>query len=194
MEVRAVSVMNPNYSQIPESLAQSALGRFLLVPFREPHTLSIVSGRPCDELRQELLSVGSFSSNIRVFDFGDTLGIGQRMIPGSGPCLGPLMYCQCETAASGSCIITAKWRLPSFMLVSVFGFVTATFLLMTSLATGRNAPFRMIGGPELSSDPVRDVALKVMLISIGMNVLGRSLPRRQVMNYLREKVATSHAG
>jgi hypothetical protein len=65
---------------------------------------------------------------------------------------------------------------------------------MTSLASGRNAPFRMIGGPELSSDPVRDVALKVMLISIGMNVLGRSLPRRQVMNYLREKVATSHAG
>ena len=80
------------------------------------------------------------------------------------------------------------------MLVSVFGFVAATFLLMISLATGLNAPFRMIGGPVLSSDPVRDVALKVMLISIAMNVFGRSLPQRQVMDYLRGKVATSYAG
>jgi hypothetical protein len=187
-------VMNPNYRQVPEPLAQNAVGRILLVPFREPNTLSIVSERSCSELRQELLSVGSFSSSIQVFDFGHTLGIGQNIIPRSGLCLGPLMYCQCRAAAFGGSIVTTKWRLPSFMLASVFGLIAATLLLIISLATGLDAPFRMIGGPELSSDPVRDVALKIMLISIAINVLGRSLPHGQVLDYLREKLVTSQAG
>jgi hypothetical protein len=186
--------MNPTYMQIPESLVQSAFGRLLLIPFRGPHTSRIHSDRSCGELRQELLSVGSYSSSIHVFDFGQTLGIGQITIPGSGLCLGPLMYCPCEETASGGSIISAKWRLPGFMLVSVFGFLAAGLLLMVSLVTGLDATFRMIGGPELSSNPVQDVALKIMLISMAMNVLGRSLPQGHVMHYLSEKVATSDLG
>jgi hypothetical protein len=185
--------MNPNYRQIPEPLAQSILGRILLVPFRESQTLHIVSERSCSDLRQELLSVGSFSSAIQGFDFGHTLGIAQSVIPRGGLCLGPLLYCQCKPAASAGSIVTAKLRLPSYMLVSAFGLVVATLLLIISLATGLDAPFQMIGGPELSSDPVKDLALKAMLIAIALNMLGRSLPHGRAMAYLRQKVETRQA-
>ena len=186
--------MNFNYRQIPEPLVQSALGRLCLCLFAGRMHLGIGSDRSCGELRQELLSVGPYSSSIQVFDFGYTIGIGQNVIPSSGLCLGPLMYCPCEARASGGSIIIAKWRLPGFMLVSVLGFVAAALLLVISLVTGLDASLRMIGGPELSSNPVQDVALKTMLISIAVNVLGRSLPQGHVMNYLREKVAPSYVG
>lgn len=80
------------------------------------------------------------------------------------------------------------------MLVSVLGFVAAALLLVISLVTGLDASFRMIGGPELSSNPVRNVALKTMLISIAVNVLGRSLPQGHVTDYLRERVGTNYVG
>ena len=164
------------------------------MPFRGRIHCSIGSDRSFAEIRQELLSVGPYAPSIQVFDFGYTIGIGQNVIPSSGLCLGPLMYCPCEPRASGGSIIIAKWRLPGFMLVSVLGFVAAALLLVISLVTGLDASLQMIGGPELSSNPVQDVALKTMLISIAVNVLGRSLPQGHVMDYLHAKIPASHVG
>ena len=182
--------MNFNYRQVPEGLTQTRLGRLLLIPFRELNTQNFVSKRSCTELRQDLLTVGSYSSEIRVFDFGETLVIGQKVIPGIRLCLGPLMYCKCQDLEFGGSTVSAKWRLPSAMLASVAGLVAAILLLIVSLATGLDAPFRMFGGPELSSNSVRDLAFKLILIAIAMNVLGRSLPQGRVLDYLRAKVET----